>query len=105
MLHLSIPHGTTRRLFSFASVIAPNMPAKSWSPTDSLSDAEKADFDEHLAHLPETYKEEILRQYDIPQIKSTMLDVLRWATPFEVALMALGGIMAIVAGPFANKSG
>ena len=75
------------------------MPPKTFSPPASLKDLEKsAQFDEHLARLPDTYKEEILRQYDIPNVKSTILDVLRWATPFEVALMTLGIIMALVAG-------
>lgn len=70
-------------------------------PTDSSeSDANKDDFEQRLAGLPEMYRDEILRQYDIPQTKVSLLAVLRHATLFEKLLMIVGTIMAIASGLF-----
>ena len=56
------------------------------------------DFEKRLAGLPEKYRDEILRQYEIPEDKVTLFAVLRHATMFEKLLMIIGTIMAIASG-------
>jgi hypothetical protein len=65
---------------------------------DSKSKAADDEFEAKLASLPEQYRTAILRQYDIPETKTSLLGVLRYATPFEVLLMILGTFLAIAAG-------
>src|SRR5438046_9676325 len=48
--------------------------------------------------LPKKYREEILRQYDLPTKKATVLDIFHWATPLDTFLMLIGTLMAIAAG-------
>lgn len=62
------------------------------------SKRESKDFEERLAGLPEKYRDEILRQYDIPETKVSLLAVLRYATLFEKLLMIIGTLMAIASG-------
>jgi hypothetical protein len=65
---------------------------------DSKSKAADEEFEAKLASLPEQYREAILRQYDIPDTKMSLLGVLRYATPFEILLMIVGAILSIAAG-------
>jgi hypothetical protein len=60
-------------------------------------------FEERLALLPENYREQILRQYELSDKKYTVIDVLRWANPLEIGLMILGTLVAIGAGPISLK--
>ena len=64
----------------------------------SESDKNEDEFEKRLAQLPEKYRDEILRQYDIPDNKVTLFAVLRHATAFEKLLMIIGTIMAIASG-------
>ena len=63
-----------------------------------LSSLERSFNGDHIAGLPEKYREEILRQYELPEVKATFLDILRWAKPFEVVLMVVGILLAIASG-------
>lgn len=56
------------------------------------------DFEHRLASLPEQYREEILRQYDLPTCKATLLTILGYATWVEVLLMIAGTLLSICAG-------
>ena len=71
------------------------------SALDTTTDTEtkKYDFEERLAGLPEKYRSEILKQYDIPDTKVTLFGVLRHATWVEVLLMVAGTILSIASGP------
>lgn len=51
-----------------------------------------------LQRLPSHYREEILKQYDLPDVKVSILTILRYATPLEFAMQVVGLIMAIAAG-------
>jgi hypothetical protein len=65
---------------------------------DSNSKAADEEFEAKLASLPEQYRAAILRQYDIPDTKMSILGVLRYATPFEIFLMILGTVLSIASG-------
>jgi hypothetical protein len=68
-------------------------------PTESFDQEKKEeDFQERLAGLPEKYKEEILRQYDLPETKVSFLAILGHATWIEVVLMVVGSLMSIASG-------
>jgi hypothetical protein len=54
--------------------------------------------EETLARLPTRFREELARQYDLPDNKISIIDILRYATPLEVVMMIVGTVMAIVAG-------
>lgn len=62
------------------------------------SKKENENFEERLAGLPGKYRDEILRQYDIPEINVSLLAVLRHATLFEILLMIIGTLMAVASG-------
>ena len=66
----------------------------------SKTQAEKNDddFEQRLVHLPEQYRDEILRQYDLPASKVSLLSMLGFATWVEVILMIVGSLLSIVAG-------
>ena len=72
----------------------------STSLTPSAPDVEKEndDFERHLANLPEQYREEILRQYDVPTSKATIFTILGFATWVEMLLMVVGTLLSIGAG-------
>jgi len=56
------------------------------------------EFEAKLASLPERFRAEILRQYEIPEIKVSLLAVLRYATLFEDLLMVIGLLLSIGSG-------
>jgi hypothetical protein len=69
------------------------------SSTSAHTVEEKEDgFEERLAGLPEKYRQEILRQYDIPETKVTLFAVLRYASSVEYFLMIVGTFMSIASG-------
>jgi hypothetical protein len=53
-----------------------------------------------LERLPTQYRNEILKQYELPNSKVSILTIFRYATPYEIALQVIGILMAIVAGTF-----
>lgn len=61
-----------------------------------------ADADETLdtliERLPTQFRDEILKQYDLPQDKYSLFTIFKWATPLEVVMQIFGLIMAIGAG-------
>jgi hypothetical protein len=67
------------------------------SESDEKKDDEKP-FEERLTTLPEQYREEVLRQYDLPESKATLLSILGLATWFEIFLMVAGTFLSIAAG-------
>ena len=67
------------------------------SESDEKKDKDK-EFEERLAALPEQYREEVLRQYDLPESKATLLSILRYATWVEIFMMVAGTILSIGAG-------
>ena len=56
------------------------------------------DFEQRLAGLPEKYREEILKQYDVPNTQVTLFAVLRYATWFEKTLMVVGSLTSMASG-------
>jgi hypothetical protein len=75
--------------------------AQPLSGADFLTDKSKTEdesFDAKLSQLPEQYRAEILRQYEIPEEKVSLLAVLRFATLLEKLLMVIGLLMSIAAG-------
>jgi len=67
---------------------------------ESAADRPKSEdeFDAKLASLPEQFRREILRQYEIPETKVSLLAVLRYATLLEDVLMVIGFVLSIGAG-------
>jgi len=61
-------------------------------------ETEKDDFKAKLANLPEQYREEILKQYDLPDANATLLAVFKYATWKDNLLMVIGSLMAIASG-------
>jgi hypothetical protein len=56
------------------------------------------DFQLRLNGLPEKYRDEILRQYELPEVKATLFTIFRYATWIEVLLMLVGSLTAAAAG-------
>jgi hypothetical protein len=67
-------------------------------PTEVAEVEKSGGFDDQLASIPEKYREEILRQYALPQTKVGIFSILRWATRFEATVMMIGTLAAIAAG-------
>lgn len=69
------------------------------------SENEPSEFPKRLEGLPKQYREEILRQYEIPTSKATLLTILKSATWVEVLLMIFATILSIGAGirPLVDK--
>lgn len=55
--------------------------------------------DTALDRLPAQFREEILRQYDLPSVKVSIFTIYKYGTPLEYAMQFLGILMAIAAGP------
>lgn len=70
------------------NVVSANSVAPADQPLDNVLD-----------RLPTQFKEEILRQYDLPTTKVSIFTIFKYATPLEYAMQFLGIIMAIAAGP------
>lgn len=51
-----------------------------------------------LQRLPTNYREEILKQYDLPVVKVSILTIFRYGTPLEYAMQIVGILFAIAAG-------
>jgi hypothetical protein len=83
-----------------ASATGSTVIPESVTPNKKEKDEKEEDFQERLAGLPAKYKDEILRQYDLPETKVSLLSVLGHATWIEVVLMVVGSIMSIGAGNF-----
>lgn len=56
------------------------------------------DKDEKLDELPDKYRAEILRQYDLPEVKVNLFTILGYGTRLDLALQIIGTIMSIGAG-------
>jgi len=67
---------------------------------DAASDVAPADqtMETILQRLPTQYREELMKQYDLPQDKVSFLTVLRYATLLEFGMQIVGALMAIAAG-------
>ena len=78
----------------------PTQAASATNATDTPPELEtkKDDFEERLAGLPEKYRDEILKQYDIPQIKVSLFGILQHATWVEILLMVAGTFLSIASG-------
>jgi len=57
-----------------------------------------------LKRLPTQYREELMKQYDLPQDKVSILTVLRYATPLEFGMQIVGALMAIAGGISSSKT-
>ena len=51
-----------------------------------------------LDRLPEKYREEILKQYDLPDVKVNLFTILEYGTSLDLALQVVGSIMSVAAG-------
>jgi hypothetical protein len=75
---------------------------KSPSLADSAGSSDVHPADQPLEHvlqrLPSQYRAEILKQYDLPSVKISIFDILRYATNLEFAMQIIGTICAIAAG-------
>jgi hypothetical protein len=65
----------------------------------SIAPADQA-VDTALERLPTQFREEILKQYELPTNKVSILTIFRYATPLEFAMQVTGILMAIAAGIF-----
>ena len=54
--------------------------------------------DQVIERLPTHFRNEILKQYDMPKERYGYFTIFRWATPLEVAMQIFGLLMAIGAG-------
>lgn len=54
---------------------------------------------DRLDPLPQKHREEIMKQYDLPDVKVSLIKLLRYGTPLDVILQILGSVMAVGAGP------
>jgi len=61
-------------------------------------DAADAMLGDVIDRLPSQFREEILRQYDLPQESYSLFEIFKWATPVEVVMQIFGLLMAIGAG-------
>ena len=59
---------------------------------------EKGEFEAKLEGLPEKYREEILKQYELPETKASLVSILKYATWVEVMFMVVGTLMSIGSG-------
>ena len=66
--------------------------------TSSANGGETHQSQNHSNNLFEKHKEEIIRQYEVPNTKFSVFDILRWATPLEALLMTFGVLLAIAWG-------
>jgi len=70
----------------------------------STTNAGVADSDQPLEHilqrLPSEYRQEILKQYDLPVVKVSIMTIFRYGTPLEYAMQIIGLLFAIAAGKF-----
>jgi len=92
-----MPNKSTSIGEKLTAVDSPVRTSTKTSPSPK-NDEEKDDFQLRLAKLPDQYREEILRQYDLPTSKATPLTILGFATWVEVLLMIAGTLFAIGAG-------
>jgi len=56
-----------------------------------------------LKRLPTQHREELQKQYEMPEVKVGILSILRYATPLEFALQIVGLLMAIGAGKLTSS--
>ena len=61
---------------------------------------EKGEFQTKLEGLPQKYKEEILKQYELPETNASLVSILKYATWVETLLMVVGTLMSIGSGTF-----
>ena len=89
------------------------MPSGSTSAANTVKSGvpedEKGEFEAKLEGLPEKYREEILKQYDLPETKASLISILKHATGIEILLMIVGTLMSIASGtpssfPIVDKS-
>jgi len=62
---------------------------------------DKADFD--LDKLPDKHREEILKQYELPNVKVNFFTILGYGTPLDFALQILGSVMSVAAGILSSR--
>jgi hypothetical protein len=67
---------------------------------DEASTVNYADqsLDTILQRLPTKHRQEILKQYDLPDVNLNLFSILRYATPAEFAMQIVGSICAVAAG-------
>jgi len=68
------------------------------SRDSNKSSVVRLDDKEQLDLLPEKHREEILKQYDLPNVKVNLFTLLGYGTPLDFALQILGSVMATAAG-------
>jgi hypothetical protein len=56
------------------------------------------DKEDRLDKLPEKYRDEILRQYDLPEVKVNLFTILGYGTRFDLVLQIVGSIASVGAG-------
>jgi hypothetical protein len=82
-----------------------SIPSKQEDVIESFVAPADQTLDHALDRLPTQYREEILKQYDLPQTKVSFLTVFRYATPLEYAMQVIGLIAAIGAGTLRKSQG
>lgn len=53
---------------------------------------------DQLDQLPEKHREEILKQYDLPNVKVNLFTILGYGTPLDFTMQIVGSIMSVGAG-------
>ena len=59
--------------------------------TVALSSSETSD-------LPKDYRDQISQQYDLPNIKVNLFDILRYGDTTDFVLMLVGSVMSVAGG-------
>ena len=74
------------------------MSHKELSRGSNKSSVVALDEKDQLDQLPEKYRDEILKQYDLPDVKVNLFTILGYGTSLDMALQIVGSIMAVGAG-------
>jgi hypothetical protein len=67
-------------------------------PESGKSSVVASDDAKDLDRLPEKYREEILKQYDLPDVKVNLFTILAYGTRLDHALQIIGSLMSVGAG-------
>ena|ERR1700737_704037 len=81
-----------------ATTISTAAPSAAGAPEDPNVTDKQDEFAAKLDGLPEKYRDEILRQYALPEANASMLTILRCATWYETLLMVIGTLASAASG-------
>jgi hypothetical protein len=68
------------------------------APESDKSSVVASDDKEDLDQLPEKYRDQLLKQYELPDVKVNLFTILGYGTRLDLALQIVGSIMSVGAG-------